>query len=170
MRISPARPAGAAPWARHYACPPIPNMWWDKTGAAPTVLAIAHRCPSPGRTGLPRQAGAGTFSGRPYRALAIGRTAVSAASALGRRKWRRDRKILAKAPEILQRWHLDRSYLRIAIIPLARMGSCDGVLNQPGDERGLGGKQLGQVAEAKQFFHPRGQVDQFQLAVALFDS
>jgi hypothetical protein len=37
-----------------------------------------------------------------------------------------------------------------------------------GNEQRSGSKQLGQVAEAKQFSYPRGQIDQFQLAVPFF--
>jgi hypothetical protein len=43
-------------------------------------------------------------------------------------------------------------------------------LRTPGsNEQRSGNKQLGQVAEAKQFSYPRGQVDQFQLAVSFFE-
>jgi hypothetical protein len=38
-----------------------------------------------------------------------------------------------------------------------------------GDEWRSGSKQLGQVAEAKQLSYPRGQADQFQLAVSFFE-
>ena len=46
-----------------------------------------------------------------------------------------------------------------------------GGLCSPASERNgdLGREQLGQIAEAKQFFYPRRQVEQFQRAVPLFE-